>query len=273
MRLDAAIADYLASLEAEGRSPRTIDCYRRDLARLVAVLGADRDVATVTPRDLLTVVADPRVRLQAGGAPRHQTTVNRTRSAVRGLFDFLVRAWVITADPAKVLRVKAAAPPRPTLLSRTEEEKLLAAIGADPSPEARRDLLMVRVLLATGIRVSSLVALDVADVDVERERLSVPYKGARRMTVRLPRELGGLLAGAKAGPLFRGRSGRRLSVRQVQLRFAAWVEAAGIDAAVTPHALRHTFGTRLYGETKDLRRVQVALGHRSVGTTERYVGV
>ncbi len=93
MRLDSAIATYLDSLAAEGRSPRTVDAYRRDLDLLVAHLGVERAVGTITPTDLLGFAGSAAVRqLRDGGGPRHPTSVNRTRSAVRGLFDFLVRA-------------------------------------------------------------------------------------------------------------------------------------------------------------------------------------
>lgn len=275
MRLDDAVHDYLTSLADEGRSPRTVDAYRRDLALLEAHLGPDRDVASIRPADLLAFAASPAVReLRDGGGPRHPTSVNRTRSAVRGLFDFLVRAWAIERNPALALRVKAAPAPRATLLPAEGEAALLGAIGADSSWEAARDALMVRLLLATGLRVASLVALHAADVDAEHGRVTYLAKGARRLTVALERGLALELVdfAGGGGPLFTGRHGRRLGVRQVQLRLAGWVEAAGVQGRVTPHALRHTFGTRLYTETRDLRRVQLALGHRSVGTTERYVG-
>ncbi len=158
------------------------------------------------------------------------------------------------------------------LLGTDDERRLLAVIEADASWEAHRDALVVQLLLATGLRISSVVALDAADVDLDRGWISAPANGGRRLTVSVPaaqliEHVGG------AGPLFCSRSGRRLTVRQVQLRFAGWVKAAKVRSGVTPHGLRHTFGTRLYAETKDLRRVQVALGHRSVGTTERCVGV
>ena len=133
---------------------------------------------------------------------------------------------------------------------------------------------MIDVLLATGIRVSSLVDLHVEDVDLDAERLWIRTKGARRLRVALPRALGErLVAGVVEGPLFRSRLGTRLGARTVQLRLAGWVAEAGIREGVSPHALRHTCATRMYRETKDLRRVQVVLGHRSVMTTERYVGV
>ena len=276
MRIGTAIDDYLDSLHAEGRAPGTIDAYRRDLGRLLVYLGADFDVAATMPRHLLSFAGSEGVRLLADGRLRHQGSINRMRTAVRGLFGFLVRSWALGADPSQVLRVKATRPARPELLSAQDEARLLAAMEADGSWAARRDRLVLRVLLATGLRLSSLLALDLADLDVEQGRFHVQLKGGRRGVVALQPGLGRerqAWARGRPGPLFRSAQGQRLSARQVQLRMAGWVRAAGLDAKVTPHVLRHTFGTRLYRETLDLRRVQVALGHRSVLTTERYVGV
>lgn len=195
-------------------------------------------------------------------------------SAVRGLFGDLTTAWVLERDPSKALRVRAVDSPRPRVLADPEEVKLRAAMPEDPSMLSARDQLMVDVLLATGIRVSSLVGLNMDDVDLDAERLWIRAKEARRMSVALPRALGArLVAGAAKGPLFRSRLGTRLGACAVQLRLAGWVAEAGIREGVSPHSLRHTCATRMYRETKALRRVQVALGHRSVMTTERYVGV
>ena len=274
MDMAEAVDAYLGSLLAEGRSPRTASAYRRDLDRLVSHLGAERDVGKVVPRDLLAFAAADRVMTTAKGAPRSQAGINRIRSATRGLFDFLVRAWVIQANPAKVLRVKRTEAPVMALLSREDEQVLLAAMETDGSWAARRDALMVRVLLATGGRLSSLVGIDTEHIDLEHGRLSVRVKGGRVQDVALSVELGQALldhARSKPGPVFRSVRGGRLGARQVQLRFAGWKAEAGVGRNVTVHGLRHTFGTRLYRRTRDLRRVQVALGHRSVVTTERYV--
>ena len=276
MRIGTAIDDYLDSLAAEGRAPGTLDAYRRDLGRLVAYLGPDFDVASTTPRHLLAFAHSPGLLLRPDGLPRHQGSINRVRTAVRGLFGFLVRSWVLGADPSQVLRVKATRPARPELLSAQDEARLLAAMEADGSWAARRDRLVLRVLLATGLRLSSLLALDLADLDVEQGRFHVQLKGGRRGVVALQPGLGRerqAWARGRPGPLFRSAQGQRLSARQVQLRRAGWVQTAGLGGTVTPHGLRHTFGTRRYRQTLALRRVQVALGHRSVLTTERYVGV
>ncbi|MCB9609822.1 MAG: tyrosine-type recombinase/integrase [Polyangiaceae bacterium] len=273
MTLQEAIERYIQSLIAEGRSPRTTQAYARDLRTLTAELGEEVDVATLTPSDLLGWAASERVLLKADGDKRAQVTINRARSAVRGLFGFLVRSWAIPRDPSRVLRVPSTDSAPARILAREEEERLLAVMEASKGEAASRDLLMIRLLLATGIRLGSLVALDSRDVDLANERLSVKAKGRRRLLVKLPRELGeALLAQHDAeGPLFRSRSGRRIGARQVQLRLKRWLKQAGLPESIGVHDLRHTFGTRMYQETRDLRAVQVALGHRSVRSTERYV--
>lgn len=274
MRLNEAIPAYLDSLLAEGRSPRTVSAYRRDLAKLAGHLGGEMNVGEVTPTHLLAFASSAGVLNTDHGSPRAQAGINRIRTATRGVFAFLVRAWVITANPAKVLRIKKSEAPRMALLSRDDEERLLATIEADDSWAARRDALIVRLLLATGIRLSSLVGIDARDIDLDHGRLTVSVKGGRVQDVALEPELGAALlehTRGQPGPVFRSARGGGLGKRQVQLRFAMWREKAGVEEEVTIHGLRHTFGTRLYRRTRDLRRVQVALGHRSVETSVRYV--
>ena len=272
MRLDAAVKEFLGSLHAEGRSGRTVDAYRRDLTTLRAVLGDEAFVGALRPADLLRWASADGTRLKADGGARDLSSLNRARSAVRGLFGFLMRAWVIERDPSQVLRVKSTQPPPPPVLGRGDEQLLLAAMAAETSWEAQRDRLLVRVLLDTGLRVSSLVGLDAGDIDVEEGRLVITAKGGHRQAVVIDVDLAAeLVELAAGGPVCATRQGRRMSVRQVQTRLAMWSERAGLRAPLHPHRLRHTFGTRRYAETKDLRAVQVALGHRSVLTTQRYV--
>jgi len=274
MRLDEAITEYLDSLTDEGRSPRTVDAYMRDLRLLVFHLGPDADVGDVTPPQLLAFARSEAVVLRPDGEPRSRNSTNRTRSAVRGLFGFLVRLWVIRADPSRVLRIKAVKPPRPRVLSMGEEVRLLEVVAGEGTVVARRDSLMIRVLLGTGIRLSSLVAMNVEDLD--SSRLWIRAKGERVLAVEVPEDLAGDLLeyvqGRDIGPVWLSARGRRLGKRQVQARLAMWVKKAGIKG-VGVHDLRRAFATRLYDETRDLRAVQRALGHRSLVTAGRYVGV
>ncbi len=135
---------------------------------------------------------------------------------------------------------------------------------------------MFSLLLGTGIRLGSLVNLNVGDIDLGPGTIRVNGKGNVEQLVFLNSGLKQLLksylaprAGSE-GPLFLSLRARRIGPRQVELRFAYWLVLAGITCRCSVHTLRHTFATRLYEKTKDLRLVQRALGHRRVTTTEIY---
>jgi site-specific recombinase XerD len=139
--------------------------------------------------------------------------------------------------------------------------------------------MMFRLMLGTGIRLGSLVCLDISNVDLNAGTLTVRGKGRAEQlffldpTLRgeLRRHLKELDAGSQA--LFHTHTGRRLQARQIQFRFKKWLQEAGISQPYTVHALRHTFATRLYNQTGDLRLVQRALGHKRASTTEIYTQV
>jgi integrase/recombinase XerC len=109
---------------------------------------------------------------------------------------------------------------------------------------------------------------------VGERRLVITGKGGMGETAvlntRVARLLRQHLEGSDDGPVFRSRRGGRLSVRQIQYRLRGWLGRACVENRVTVHGLRHTFGTRLYAHSRDLRLVQQALHHRRVTTTEIY---
>ncbi len=135
---------------------------------------------------------------------------------------------------------------------------------------------MVSLLLGTGIRLNSLVNLNVGEVDLGSGTMRVNGKGNVEQRVFLNGALKRLLKNYLApradttDSLFLSLRGRRIGARQVELRLAHWLERAGITCRCSVHTLRHTFATRLYEKTKNLRLVQRALGHRRVTTTEIY---
>lgn len=215
MKLDDAISACLASVEAEGRSGRTVAAYGREVATLRAELGAV-EVGTVRSAQLFGWASSGRVVLKVDGAPKNQSSVNRARSAVRGLFGFLTAGWIIDRDPSLVLRVKSTQPPPPSVLGQLDEAKLLQVMTQDPNWEAHRDALMLRTLLDTGIRVSGLVDLDRSDVDVERGCVVIRAKGGDRQEVRIDAALAAeLVARAADDGVFATWRGRWLLVRQV----------------------------------------------------------
>ncbi len=144
--------------------------------------------------------------------------------------------------------------------------------------EAKRDYALFHLMLATGIRLGSAVGLDVTDVDLDRGELWIrTTKGNRPDRVFLGKlfqeHLWEYIDCRTTGPLFQARNGKRLSIRQVQRRFAYWLEKAGLAASVSVHTLRSTFATRLYQKTGDIFLVKEALRHRSIMSTMVYARI
>jgi integrase len=129
-----------------------------------------------------------------------------------------------------------------------------------------RDELLVRLLLATGLRLSEALALEVEDVDLRRGEIRVRRaKGDRPRVAYVPAELGARLAawvGGRDGRLF------AVSARHAQRRIGAMAREAGVCASA--HALRHSLAMRIYRKTGDIEVVRAALGHASIQTTTRY---
>jgi integrase/recombinase XerC len=172
----------------------------------------------------------------------------------------------------------------PSTLEPGEIERIRAVLAEKTGTLADRDRLIVELLLGTGIRLGSLVGLNVGDVDLEACTLDIHAKGGGRERVFLNPGLVALLAhhlGETASqgacgpdaPVFRSKSGRRLGPRQIQLNFARSLAQAGIARPFSIHSLRHTFATRLYRKTGHLYLVQKALRHRQITTTEVYARV
>jgi integrase/recombinase XerC len=181
-------------------------------------------------------------------------------------------------------RTSPAAPKEPSTLTEAEIRRLRAVLAGNTSPFASRDRLILELLLGTGIRLGSLVGLNVGDIDLQTGTLHIRAKGGAQERVFLNPGLCAMLAtylgeSAPQGdtgpdvPLIRSKSGKRLGGRQIQLNFAGWLKQTGITRPMSVHSCRHTFATRLYQKTGDLYLVQRALGHRQITTTEIYARV
>ncbi len=259
-----------------GLAQNSLEAYRRDLERYASYLKSRRKrVATLdraeVPRYLLAL-------REAGLSPR---SVARHLSAIRQFHRFLVREGHATEDPTSHLESPRPWRRLPTVLSSDEVDRLLA--GREPNtPREFRDRAMLEVLYASGLRVSELVGLRLADLDFvvgvirvlgkgDKERL-VPLGDAATQSLRAylthgrPR-----LEKRRASPfLFLGRHGRGLTRQMFWLLLKRYVRAAGIMKPVSPHTLRHSFATHLLERGADLRSVQLMLGHADIGTTQIY---
>ena len=274
MKLSTAIARFDTQLRADGKSERTRQAYLRDLGKLRCWLKRDVQVSIITPDTLARFLAD------GNGKTSSALSINRTKTALRVFFRFLVDAGYLSDNPARLIRSTPTDRRVPNYLSIDEARRLLDALTNSDSALAKRDHAMFSLLLGTGIRLGSLVDLNAGDINLAEQTITIKAKGGREETVFLNARLCRLLSRyiealvlTDRSPLFRSRNGGRLGPRQVQLRLKHWLKAAGITKPLSVHCLRHSFATRLYSLSGDLHLVQRALGHKHITTTEIYVKV
>jgi integrase/recombinase XerC len=136
---------------------------------------------------------------------------------------------------------------------------------------------MLALMLASGIRLGSAVALRVEDIDIERGELAIHGKGDRRDRVLLGRRIQDrvrcFIGKRSSGPLFARRNGQALTPRHVNRRLKMWAARAGLARRVHAHQLRHTFAARTYARCQDVLVVKEALCHRSIASTLVYARV
>jgi integrase/recombinase XerC len=280
----ALIERFAAHLEtAKGYSPNTLRAYRSDLTELLqhlAHLGRAQteDIALDDLRDWLYRVTE------AGAA---KSTIARKSAAVRVFTTWLERKQLHDTDLGLRLRTPKTGRPLPKVVSR---EALAAVFGkleagvASGNPDRIFDQAVVELLYATGMRVSELVGLNLADIDYERRLLLVTGKGNKQRMVPYgePARQALELWISKARPrfvtdesgdaLFISARGRRVNVRVIY-GLVAKLLADTPSGAAGPHTLRHSAATHLLDGGADLRAVQELLGHSSLGTTQIYTHV
>jgi integrase/recombinase XerC len=276
------IAAFLRHLTVEkDASPHTVRSYAHDLREFERFVTGHLAGSPGAARSLMAGV-DLRV-VRAWLAEMHgrgldAATVTRRLAALRSWFRFLVRRGVVSRNPAR----EARGPRRPRKLVGflpIDEATALVEARALGGAHRERDVAILELLYAAGLRVAELAGLDVDDVDAGERTVRVLGKGRRERIVPFgtaaARALDAWLArrGPAPGPLFLNHRGGRLTPRSVDTLVRRGARAAGIMRRVTPHTLRHTFATHLLEAGADLRAIQELLGHRRLSTTQRYTHV
>ena len=275
---ERALDRWLEHLAVErGLSRNTVAAYRRDLERLAEDLVAHE----VEPLDADTSELSAHVRRlrRSGLSPR---TIRRALSSMKGFYGFLLAEGERDDQPSEALL-----PPRklrelPTVLTESDVEALLAA--PDPGTElGLRDKAMIELLYATGLRVSELVELTLAQLRLDQGFLVAFGKGSKERIVPVgesaERWVGEYLRGVRPGLLagrheeiFLNHRGRPLTRQGFWKILKGHARAAGVRD-VSPHVLRHSFATHLLEHGADLRAVQMMLGHSDISTTQIYTHI
>jgi integrase/recombinase XerD len=278
----STVDSYLTHLTVERRlATNSVESYARDLV-LLAEFAAGRGVRVeaLTRPDLEGLV---RSLMSEGRSPR---SVARAVACYRGFYRFLVIDGTLKASPADDLRPPRAWTPLPRYLSVEDVDTLIAQPDVT-TPRGLRDRALIELLYATGMRVSELIGLRPADVNLEASYLTCTGKGDKQRIVPIGDEAaqwvqkylregrGALLGRRSSARLFVNARGGGPGLTRVGFWkiLKGYARKAGLRASISPHMLRHSFATHLLERGADLRAIQMMLGHADLSTTQIYTHV
>ena len=280
-----AIAEFVAFLDKERNdSPHTVKAYARDVADFATF--CDRFYGgpwTWTGVDRLAIRGWLGAMEGRGLARR---SMARALSALRTFYRFLGATRGVEVNPPRASRTPKPERRLPTHLDRAETDLLFVEAerrAAAGGFREARDLAMLELFYATGMRLSELTGLNEQDLDLVSDHVKVRGKGKKERIVPLGRHAGRALRdyftrrdelqGARAAdrrPVFLNARGRRLTPRGVQLAVRGLLDALPRGRELHVHSLRHSFASHLLDAGADLRAVQELLGHASLSTTQVY---
>ena len=262
----------------EGLSKNTLLSYRCDVSKLACwLVTRNADLYSATHTDLLDFLAQHTSHMKA-------SSTGRLLSSVRRFYQYSLRQGKIDADPS--LQIERPKLPRglPKSLSEAEVESLINAPNLD-TVLGVRDRAMLETLYASGLRVSELVNLKIAEVSQDVGVVRVMGKGAKERLVPLGEEAldwvkryvsearAKLLNGKQTDALFVTARGAAMTRQMFWHLIKRHALHAGISKSLSPHTLRHAFATHLVNHGADLRVVQMLLGHADISTTQIYTHV
>jgi integrase/recombinase XerC len=310
------IDEFLNYLRFERHfSPHTAKCYAADLHQFCEFLaenggssgteavggyhptagGNGTAVATVAPPRTHAVAEVSLTAVETEDVQRFlaflnersysKSTTARKLATLRSFYKFCLRRSHVQANPLATIRTPKQDKRLPKFLEEEDVRKLLETPDTN-SLLGCRDRAMLETMYSTGIRVSELVDLNVADVDFVGEALHVRGKGKKqRITPISPTALAWIkrymelrrqdpkAAASNQDAVFVNKHGQRLSTRSVRRKLDKYLAIAGLDPTISPHTLRHSFATHMLSRGADLRSVQELLGHQSLSTTQIYTHV
>jgi integrase/recombinase XerD len=278
--VDPLVSTFTHYLRVEkGLSNNTMLAYKQDMQRFAGFMN-EQQVALkdVTRSD----VVDFLCALYQGGL--NGRSVARYQATIRNFYRFCVTEGVIKEDPVATIDSPKIRPGLPHFLSVADVERLLAQPDGS-TPIGLRDKAMIEVLYSTGLRVSELCALRVADIQMNSGSLRCIGKGNKERVVPVGRKALGIvqqylnesrpkMLRQSASPyLFLNKFGSKIGRIQVWQLLRNYGEKAGLREPLSPHMLRHSFATHLLDGGADLRSVQIMLGHSDITTTQIYTHV
>ena len=278
--MQAQIAGFLSYLRVErGLAQNTVEAYSRDLEKFQQFLQKSgwnfADAGPTGIRKFLLWLEQQELEGR---------TIARQIVSLRNFYRYLRRESLVPSNPTENLESPRIWKVLPKYLSLEEVEKLLAQPSAE-TPLEIRGRAMLEMLYGTGLRVSELASLRVADMNLEAGYVCTLGKGNKQRIVPVGRAAiaavekycagsrARLLGSGLSPYLFVSRRGSRLTRQGVWLLLSRYGKLAGIRKRITPHLLRHSFATHMLARGADLRSLQMMLGHSDISTTQIYTHV
>lgn len=266
---------------SDGLAKNTIESYRRDLVQLDSWL-VNHKRASLLKLDTTDLQAYFANRISVDlASPR---TTARLTSTLKRFYQYALREKLAEVDPSAQLDAPRLPRSLPKSLSEADVEALLAAPNVD-TPLGLRDRAMLETLYAAGLRVSELIALPVSQLSLNQQVVRIMGKGSKERLVPIGQVAAEwldrymrdarhtILDGKKSDALFVTGRGKSMSRQMFWNLIKRYAIRAGIQAAISPHVLRHAFATHLINHGADLRVVQLLLGHSDITTTQIYTHV
>lgn len=278
------IKRFLTYLSVEkGFSENTLAAYQNDLSQLAAFVEEEASKTGEMPswsnfsrQTMLAYQLNLKERNYAA------TTLARKIAAAKSFFKFMMTEGKITENPTQNVASPNVGRLLPKPISLKQVRLLLDQPAKQSTPEAKRDRAMLELLYASGMRVSELISLNLDDIDIEggfvrclgkgnKERMIPIYRQAAIVVDEYTREARPQIVRRDSEKaLFLNRRGERLTRQGFWQILKGYAKAAGLDAEITPHTLRHSFATHMLSGGADLRSVQELLGHANISTTQVY---
>lgn len=281
------IQGFLKFLEVDKKyAENTIAAYQNDLNQFFQHTHREKEEVQLDNWEDVTKddIADYMDYLKNSGYT--SSTVARKVAAIKSFFHFLQAEGDIKDDPTTALDSPKVKKRLPKAISPTEIDRLLQTPADEDGPKSQRDMALLEMLYASGMRVTELVSLDIADLEfdspssgkvrVKGKRVSkdrtIPLNGSVLNTLKIYINYGReqLVRDSSEGALFLNNRGQRLTRQGLWLIIKHYVEIVGIGTPVTPHTLRHSFAAHKLSQGRSLQDIQRLLGHANISTTQVY---
>jgi integrase/recombinase XerD len=273
MKLDIeAFLQYLT--KDKGYSQNTLAAYRNDLTQMAAFIAAEQAKGIITSYDGLLKSYLLKLREKRYSVA---TTARKVASA-KSFFKFMVDSGRMRENPTQNLPSPQVSRHSLNFLSPSEYQKLLAEPAKLSTPEAKRDVVMLELLYATGLRISELVSLNVKNIDLAQNSVhidskrQVPFDHRLSLVLRnfLRNDRLDLLYDEREEALFLNRRGTRLTRQGFWQIIKGYASKARLGGKVTPQTLRHSYARRKLQSGTELRQLQQLLGHAYISSTRVY---